>query len=42
MNRLSPEGIVIYMSPTRMSRWESAIHLVLDFNEAFNRHDVAG
>ena len=30
------------MSPTRMSRLESAIHLVLEFNEAFNRHDVAG
>jgi hypothetical protein len=41
MNRLSPEGIVIYMSPTRMSRWESAIRLVIEFNEAFNRHDVA-
>ena len=30
------------MSPIRMSRLESAIRLVLDFNEAFNRHDVAG
>ena len=30
------------MSPTRMSRLESAIRLVLEFNEAFNRHDVAG
>ena len=30
------------MSPTRMSRIESAIRVVLDFNEAFNRHDVAG
>ena len=38
----SPEGIVFYMSPTRMSRWESAIRLVIGFNEAFNRHDVAG
>lgn len=26
----------------RMSRLESAIRLVLKFNEAFNRHDVAG
>ena len=25
-----------------MSRWESAIRLVIEFNEAFNRHDVAG
>jgi len=25
-----------------MSRLESAIRLVLEFNEAFNRHDVAG
>jgi nuclear transport factor 2 (NTF2) superfamily protein len=30
------------MSPIRMARLETAIHLVLAFNEAFNRHDVAG
>lgn len=30
------------MSPTRMARIESAIRIVLEFNEAFNRHDVAG
>lgn len=30
------------MSPARMSRFETAIRLVLEFNEAFNRHDVAG
>ena len=30
------------MSPTRMSRLESAIRVVLAFHEAFNRHDVAG
>ncbi len=30
------------MSPARMSRLENAIRLVLEFNEAFNRHDVAG
>ena len=30
------------MSPSRMSRVESAIRVVLEFNEAFNRHDVAG
>jgi ketosteroid isomerase-like protein len=30
------------MSPARLSRLESAIRLVLEFNEAFNRHDVAG
>lgn len=30
------------MSPTRMSRLESAIRVVLEFNAAFNRHDVAG
>ena len=30
------------MSPARMSRLESAIRVVLEFNEAFNRHDVAG
>lgn len=30
------------MSPTRLSRLESAMRLVLDFNDAFNRHDVAG
>ena len=30
------------MSPIRMSRLESAIRAVLEFHEAFNRHDVAG
>lgn len=30
------------MSPTRLSRLESATRVVLAFNEAFNRHDVAG
>jgi limonene-1,2-epoxide hydrolase len=30
------------MSPTRLSRLESAVRVVLEFNEAFNRHDVAG
>jgi steroid delta-isomerase-like uncharacterized protein len=31
-----------YMSPARMAKVESAIRVVLEFNEAFNRHDVAG
>ena len=30
------------MSPIRMSKVESAIRIVLEFNEAFNRHDMAG
>ena len=30
------------MGPTRMAKLESAIRLVLEFNQAFNRHDVAG
>ncbi|HCC78031.1 MAG: DUF4440 domain-containing protein [Chloroflexi bacterium GWB2_49_20] len=30
------------MSPIRMSRLESAVRVVLAFNEAFNRQDVAG
>lgn len=30
------------MSPIRMSCLESAIRIILAFNEAFNRHDVAG
>lgn len=30
------------MSPARMSKVESAIRVVLEFNEAFNRHDVGG
>ena len=30
------------MSPTRMSRLESATRVVLEFNEAFNHHDVTG
>jgi predicted SnoaL-like aldol condensation-catalyzing enzyme len=29
------------MSPIRMSKLESAVRLVLEFNQAFNRHDVA-
>lgn len=30
------------MTPVRMSKIESGMHIVLEFNEAFNRHDVAG
>ena len=30
------------MSPIRLSRLESGVRVVLAFNEAFNRHDVAG
>ena len=30
------------MSPTRMSKVESATRLVLAFKEAFNRHDITG
>lgn len=30
------------MSPVRMSKMETAIRIVLEFNEAFNRHDAAG
>ena len=30
------------MSPIRMSRIELAMRVVLAFNEAFNRHDIAG
>ena len=30
------------MSPIRMSKIETAIRTVLEFNEAFNSHDVAG
>jgi predicted SnoaL-like aldol condensation-catalyzing enzyme len=30
------------MSPTRLSRLESAMRIVLEFNEVFNRHDVEG
>lgn len=30
------------MNPIRMSRLESAMRVVIAFNEAFNRHDVAG
>jgi len=30
------------MSPTRMERLESAIRIVLAFNDAFNDHDVPG
>ena len=28
------------MSPIRMSKIESSLRIVLEFNEAFNRHDV--
>ena len=30
------------MSPIRISKSESVVHVVLGFNQAFNRHDVAG
>lgn len=30
------------MCPVRMERFEAALRLVLDFNQAFNRHDVNG
>ena len=30
------------MSPTRLSKLESAMRTVLAFNDAFNRHDVEG
>lgn len=30
------------MSPARMSKLEASTRLVLEFNEAFNRHEVAG
>jgi predicted SnoaL-like aldol condensation-catalyzing enzyme len=30
------------MRPTRLARLESAMRVVLEFNKAFNRHDVAG
>jgi predicted SnoaL-like aldol condensation-catalyzing enzyme len=30
------------MSPIRMSKIESGVRVVIEFNEAFNRHDVAG
>jgi hypothetical protein len=29
------------MNPTRLARVESAMRVVLDFHEAFNRHDVS-
>lgn len=30
------------MSPIRMEKIETALRVVMDFNDAFNRHDVAG
>ena len=30
------------MSPVQMSKIESGMRIVLEFNDAFNRHDVAG
>ncbi len=30
------------MSPIRMAKLESGMRIVIEFNEAFNRHDVAG
>lgn len=30
------------MSPIRMSKIESGVRAVMDFNDAFNRHDVDG
>jgi len=39
---LSAKGGILDMSPARMSKLETAMRIVLAFNEAFNRHDVAG
>ena len=36
------QGAMICMSPIRMSKIEAGLRVVLAFNEAFNRHDVAG
>jgi predicted SnoaL-like aldol condensation-catalyzing enzyme len=36
------KGGFIDMSPARLSKFEAAVRTVLAFNEAFNRHDVAG
>jgi ketosteroid isomerase-like protein len=36
------EGSADFMSPIRMSKIESGVRTVLEFNEAFNRHDVMG
>jgi steroid delta-isomerase-like uncharacterized protein len=33
---------MLSMSPAHLSRLESGIRTILAFNEAFNRHDVAG
>lgn len=30
------------MSPTNLSKIEASVRTVMDFNDAFNRHDVAG
>ena len=30
------------MSPSRLAKIESAIRLALEFNKAFNKHDIAG
>lgn len=30
------------MSPIRLERFEAGLRLIIAFNEAFNRHDVAG
>lgn len=30
------------MSPVKVSKFETAIRVVLDFNEAFNKHDIDG
>lgn len=39
----APEEEATYeMSPIRMSKFEGGMRLVLAFNQAFNRHDVAG
>ena len=36
------KGDVFHMSPIRMSKIETPVRIVLEFNEAFNRHDVTG
>jgi predicted SnoaL-like aldol condensation-catalyzing enzyme len=36
------EEEVIPMSPVRLSKFEASLRTVIEFNEAFNRHDVDG
>jgi ketosteroid isomerase-like protein len=41
-NGWADEEEAVTMSPVRLSKFEASLRTVIEFNEAFNRHDVDG